>query len=396
MPTLVTDRELRGSDFRVGISPQAVKGVIDTSPVFTPVRRREGVGSKVVTYTEDPTVNSRMQAAEQVQESQDLTAELSASFVKQSVDWLIQAIHANEVAVSTTAVTIAATATAITSSASSFGGYKVGDGIWVSGFDNPLLNRFYIVTAATAGSLTTSPPPAAVEAAGETVTVITRRSVSADAATYNAIQTRATDLSAAGGIDYYTQFDSVINTFSFEIPETGIVTASAGFVSQAEVAGNDAIAGQTYAAEQSDRAVSARKGSPSPVIDFYSDGTTATCSVKSLTVEVNNNYAKDSAAGCVDYYTRGQFQVSGSAVIRSRISDPFDWRDKSWNGTRTSIGVRLGHGGGDETYIIMRQTVITEATMPNGQNVAANTEISFSAEEYMPTNTTIEVYRNWQ
>lgn len=392
MPTTVADRELRGSDFRVGYSTQAVKDVIDANPVFIPVRRREGRGSKVVNYVEDPTVNENMQATEQIQDTQDLTAEIQASFSKQSVEWLIHAIHAGEVEFDLTETDIAATAGGFTSAGGDFD-LEVGDGIWVSGFDNPAIDGFYIVLTAAAGTITTSPAPAATEVAGESVTIFTRRALNADLPTYSAIQTRATDLSASGDIDYHTLYNAVINTYSMEIGETGIVTATAAFVAEAEVAGS--ISGQTYSAAQTDRAVSSRKGAAAGIEAFYVDGASATCTVKSLSLEVNNNYAKDDAAGCEAYYTRGQFALSGTVNIRSRISDPFEWRDKSWNGTRSSIGVRISHGGGDETYIIVKRVVTTAVTMPDGNNVAANSEASFVAEENTATQTTVEVYRNW-
>lgn len=394
-PTTVPDRELRGSDFSVGISAQTTKGAINSNPVFTPVRRREGRTSKVISYTEDSTVNNRMQATEQIQDTEDLTAEITASFSKQSVDWLIQAIHADEEVVTETEDDIAATASGFTSASSGFADFELGDGIWVSGFDNDEIDGFYIITAHANGVIGTYPVPPATETAGESVTIETRRSLSADAPTYNAIQTLAVDLSKVGDIDHHTLYDAVLNTMSMEIGETGIVTATGAFVAEAEVPGSAAISGQTYGAALTDRSVTSRKNAQSAVKAFYVDGASATCEVKSLSLEINNQYARDDAAGCDAYYTRGQFQVTGSVNVRSRISDPFQWRDRSWNAERVSIGVRVSHGGGDETYLIVRRAVVTDVTMPDGNNVAANTEASFTAEENLPTGTTIEVYRNW-
>lgn len=398
MVTTVNDRELRGSDFSVGISAQAVKDVIDNNPVFIPVRRTEGKTSKVVNYVEDPSVNGNFQALEQIQDSEDLTAELSTVFSKQTVEWLIQAIHADEVEATVTNTDIAATATGFTSVSDEFTNLQVGDGIWVSGFVDTTINVFYIIaTKPDNGEITTTVAPAAAEVAGASVMITTNRSLNEDAPTYNAIQTRAVDNSKGGdNINYHTIYNAIINSFSMEIGETGIVTATTSFVAEAEVGNSDAIAGQTYSAALTDRAVSSRKNAEAAIKAFYVDNAEATCIVKSMSIEINNQYQKDSAAGCIPFYTRGQFQCGGSIVVRSKISDPFDWRDKSWNGTRVSIGVRISHNATDETYIVMRRNVVTEVTIPDGNNVAANTEASFQSEENFATTTTIETYRNWQ
>jgi len=395
MPTTVTERELRGADFRVGISAQTAKDAIDENPVFIPVRRREGKTMKAIGYVEDPTVSGDMQALEQIQDTEDLSAELVASFSKQSVDWLIHALHSDSVEATVTDTDIAATATGFTSVGNDFGVYEVGDGIWVSGFLDSDIDGFYIVTAAAAGVITTTPAPAATEVAGESITVTTLRSQNQDLPTYSAIQTRGTDLSQGDDINYHTIYNAVPNTFSMEIGETGIVTSTTAYVAESEVDGFAAIAGQTYASPMTDRAVTSRKGAQSSVQAFYVDDASATCKVKSLSLEVNNNYQKDDAAGCNAFHVRGQFGVTGSVNIRSRISDPFEWRNKSWDGTRAKIAVRVSHGGGDETYIVVNRAVVTEVTMPDGNNVAANTEASIVAENDVTRNHTIEVYRNW-
>lgn len=397
MPTIVNDRELRGSDFRVGISEQTTKDAINATPTFIPVRRTTGKPNKVVNYVEDPSVNGNMQALEQIQDTEDLTMELAASFSKQSVDWLIQAIHATEVAVTVNNTDIAATGTGFTSVSDEFTDLEVGDGIWVSGFTDTDINIFYVIsTKPDDGEITTTPAPAATEIAGNSVTIETRRSLNVDTPTYNAIQTRATDNSKGGdNINYHTLYNAVINTLSIEIGETGIVTASANFVAEAEVEGSDAIAGQTYSASLTDRSVSSRKNADPGIKSFYVDGASALCLVKSLTLEINNQYQKDEASGCSAFYARGAFQVSGTISIRSKISDPFEWRSRGWDGTRFSFAFRTSHGSGDETYVILRRNVVTETTIPDGNNVVANTEASFSSEENFATGTTIEVYRNW-
>ena len=399
MTTNVTDREMRGSDFSVGISVQTDKGVIDPNPVFTPYRRTEGKTSKTVNYTEDPTVNNGLQGLEQIQESKDLGAEISSTFSKQSVNMLIQSLHAAEVAVAIAESDISATATGFESVAGDFSDVLVGDGIWVDGFADTTINGFYIVsavdTAANPHTITTTIAPAATEAAGAAVTIDTNRYWNADSPCYNTIQTRATDKSAAGEVSHHTLYDSILNVFSGEIGEVGIVTNSAAFVAEKEVEGNAAIAGQSYGPAYTDRSVTSVKGGDASVQGFYVNGLSQTCIIKSLSLEINNNYEKDDSAACDSIYVRGQPTFSGSCVVRSKISNPFIWRDYSWNSTRVEIAVLVSHGNGEETLIMFRQCVVTEANQPDGNGAVANTDATFVCEKDSDAEVTVAVYRNW-
>ena len=396
MSTTVSDRELRGSDFNVGISKQTAKGAIDSNPVFTPVRRTEGKTFKTISYTEDPTVNNGMQGLEQIKETEDLGAEISATFSKQSIDLLTQALHSDPVAVTVTATDISATATGFNSVGGDFGNLLVGDGFWVSGFTgDPTINGFYIVAAIDANDITTTIAPPATEAAGDSVTVETRRFWNADLPTYNAIQTRATDLSAVGSVNHHTIYDAILNSFSGEIGETGIVTNSASFVAEKEVEGSAAITGQTYAAALTDRSVTSEKSGESAIKAFFVNGLSYTCKMKSLSLEVNNNYEKDDSAACSSLYVRGQPSFTGSCVIRSKVSNPFIWRNYSWDGSKVEITVLMRHGNGDESAIVFRQAIITEATMPDGNGAVANTEASFVCEKDSAAEVTVAVYTNW-
>jgi len=211
---------------------------------------------------------------------------------------------------------------------------------------------------------------------GASVTLKSNKYINANNAYYNTFQTRATDLSKTDDIDYHTLYDAVANTFSMEIGETGIITASSEYLAEREVAGTAAISGQSYEAAATDRALSAVQN----VEDFYANDLPATCIMKSLSISVANNQQGDDAAGCSKRYTRGAFEVTGSTVVRSMKSNPFIWRDYSWNGSRVSIGVRLSHGNGDETYITMSQVGVTEAPQDDGNNAIANSQASFTAE----------------
>jgi len=391
-PTVVGDGLLGGGDFRVGKSLQTTYGAVNATPVFVPVRRRSGRPAKAVGYTQDETVTEGYQGQEQIQDTTDLTVSIEASATKQSIAFLVEAIYATETIYTLTATTFAAVVNGFTVPAAAYAALSVGDGFWVTGFAGATINGFYIVGSKTGGTtIVTTVSPAATEATGASVTLKSNKYINANNAYYNAFQTRATDLSKAGSIDYHTLYDAVANTFSMEIGETGIITASSEYLAEREVAGTALISGQTYAAAATDRALSAVQN----VQAFYVNELPATCKMKSLSLSVANNQQGDDAAGCSKRYTRGAFEVTGSTVVRSMKSNPFVWRDYYWNGTRVSAGVRVSHGNGDETYIVMSQLVVNENTMDDGNNAIANSQASFKAEGHATTNSTIRVYTNY-
>lgn len=392
MATVVNDRLLRGRDFRVGIFPQATKGVVDAAPVFVPYRRTTGKPTLTIGYTQDETIQLDNQGQQNIQDTKEYTAEIESSVSKQTINLLIQAIHGVESVFTDTGADYEATASGFVLPAESYAALSVGDGFWVDGFANDEIDGFYVVESKDgSNTIATTIAPAATESVGAAVTLEANKTVNADSPTYNLIQRRTTDLSATGDVSYLTLYDAVLNTLSIEIGETGIATNSAAFVAEKRIDGTSAIAGQTYAAASTDRSISSVQNIPG----FYVDGVDFTCIQKSMSIEVNNNYAGDDAAGCTRQFARGQFAVSGSAAFRARISNSLDWEQFYQNGTTKSLGVRISHGGGDETYIVMPQILITEHSQADGANDVANHEVSFGAEGNAATNSTIMVFRNW-
>lgn len=392
MASIVNNRLLRGRDFRVGIYPQAVKGVVDADPVFIPYRRTTGKPAVTIGYTQDETIQLENQGQQNIQDTKEYTVEIESSVSKQTIDLLIQAIHGEEVPFTDTGADYEATATGFILPTEAYDALQVSDGFWVSGFANDEIDGFYIVGSKDgAGAITTTVSPVAAEAAGAAVTLGFNVTRNADAATYNLIQRRVTDLSEAGDVSYLTLYDAVLNTLSIEIGETGIVTNSAAFVAERRIEGSGAVPGQSYAPASTDRSISAVQNIPG----FYVDGVDYTCIQKSMSIEITNNYTGDDAAGCTRQFARGQFAVSGSAAFRARISNSLDWERTYQDGTQKSLGVRISHGGGDETYIVMPQALITEHSQADGANDVANHEVSFGAEGNAATNSTIMVFRNW-
>lgn len=393
MPTVVNDRLLRGSDFSVGIADQTTYGTPNTSPVFTPVRRSSGKPKTTIGYTQDDSVTTDNQGVQNIQDSSDYSMELSASFSKQSVDWLKKAIHGTAVNLTDTDTVYAADATGFTLDSTVYAALSVRDAFWISGFADSTIDGVYIIESKDGSDhVTTTVAPAATEAAGATVTLISNKTENGLDSNYVMLQERVTDTGAVGDIAYTSFYDGIIDTMSVEIGETGIVSGSANFVIEKKISGEAAISGQSYAAALTDRSVSAVQD----VTAWYVDGVSATCDQKSMSIEIANGYSGDDAAACSKQYARGQFAVTGSASFRARISDPLNWRSYYENGTRKEMGVLITHPNStDQTFILMPQCAITEHDQANGNNDIANHEVSFGAEGNAVTGSTVMVFTNW-
>lgn len=391
MPTTVTDRQLSGGDWRFYLSPQTNQGAVNASPVWQPVRRTDGGLDENITYTQSAEVSLDFNPSAQIQDGRELTSELSFELTKQTVGYLLAAIYGTEVTVTATADTVASTVTGFTGTPT---GLNVGDYVFVSGFDAPNegLNRTYRVTdRPTATSISTSPAPVAAVAAGDTVTVQTSRTTNANDATYFEGQERVIDQSKAGNIDYQTVYDGLINAFTLEIGESGVITGSQTIQFGNKEPGTSLISGQTDAAALSDAPLSAVQN----LANWYLDGESALCKLKSATISISNENQRDQAAGCVDRYVRGQPAITVESVSRSSIADSMKIRDYRNNSTRVGFGVEFDHGNGERTVISIPQVVVTAWSMEKSQSVISNNNISMGAEKDATLGYAIGIFRNW-
>jgi hypothetical protein len=393
MPTIVADRQLTGADFGVYLTPQTNSGQLDANPVFTPFRRTEGRIKSTPAYTTSAEVLLDYAPSAQVQDGRESVAELSFEATKQSVGFLLAAIYGTEQSVTETSATIASTLTGFTSTDDSFADFQVGDWVFVSGFANAALNRPYLITAnPDDDTITTTPAPAAVVAASASVTVQTKRTRNANDATYYGGQTRAVDQSKVGNVDYQTFVDGMINAFSLEVGESGIIGGSQTLQFGTKLPGTGAVSGQTDAVAGSDAPLSAVQN----VSDWFYGDERALCVIKSATISISNENQRDQAAGCGDRYVRGSnpvVTIEGSA--RSSVADSMQIRDQFDNGTRVGFAVTFDHGGGDKTIIYIPRNVVTAWDMPDGQNVISVNNFTLTAENDAAAGFFIGVYRNW-
>lgn len=388
----MAERLLNGNDISVHLSKQTVKGAINATPAFDEFRRTEGKSRKTTSYVQSTEVKTNRQARDNVKDAVTFDAELSFEMTEQTVGLLQSAVQGVEVVNSVTDTTIAATGTSFTDSGNGFS-FAVGDYVFSSGFTDVTLNRTHRVTVATAGEITLSPAPATTEGAGASVTIQTRKTDSASTIAYYTGQTRTVDQSKAGSIDYFTPFDGQIDTASFEVGETGIVAGSLAMRFEQLTSGTAIIAGQTDNTKDSSEVLNAIND----IVRMWVDGldTDPVCTVKSMGFDFSNNLQSDSAAGCEgSEFGNGDITLSGTLNARNRVDDSLLWRDRYNDGTNVALAIEIDHGGNKHTVIEVPQAIVTDHTMPDGSNVVANSEMTYTAEEDS-RGVTCVIYKDW-
>ena len=393
MPTTVSDRQLSGGDWAVYLSEQTASGAVNTSPVWTPERRTEGRIKHTPSYVTSAEVTGDFNPVSQIQDSKESVGEISFELTKQKISRLFAAIYGAETQVTETSATIASTVTGFTSTDDSFTDVAVGDFIFVTGFVNSALNKTYRITAKSGSdTISTYPAPAAVVAASASITVKSFGTKNSNTPTYFSGQNRVIDQSKVNDIDFQTFVDGLINAFSIEIGESGVITGSQTIQFARKLDGTGAVSGQTDAAATTDAPLSAVQN----VANWYLNDVTALCELKSATISISNENQRDQAAGCGDRYVRGSNPViTVEGVSRSSIANSMVIRDYFDNATRIGFAVELSHGGADRTVIVIPQTVVTAWDMPDGQNVISNNEFTLTAEKSATLGYSIAVFRNW-
>lgn len=393
MPTTVTDRQLSGGDWAVYLSEQTASGAVNTSPVWTPERRTEGRIKFTPSYVTSSEVTGDFNPVSQIQDGKESVGEISFELTKQKINRLFAAIYGAETQVTETSSTIAATASGFTSTDDSFADVAVGDFIFVTGFANSALNITYRITAkADNDTISTYPAPAATATASASITVKSFKTANANTPTYFSGQNRVIDQSKTDDIDFQTFVDGLINAFSVEIGESGVITGSQTIQFARKLDGTAAVSGQTTAAATTDAPLSAVQN----VANWYLNDVTALCELKSATISISNENQRDQAAGCGDRYVRGSNPViTVEGVKRSSVANSMVVRDYFVEGTRVGFAVEFSHGNGEKTVITIPQCVVTAHDMPDTQNVISNDEFTLTAEKSAALGYSIAVFRNW-
>ena len=391
-PTTGIDRQLTGSDFNSFVAFQTAYGAVNTPLVLRPLRKASGSVKYAPTYVQSPERPADREGVAQVQDVATLDATISSGVSIQSFELFRASVcGAAEVEFTNTATTYAATATGFSGTSGWNTNLAVGDWFFAEGFTNPLLNVPYRVVSKTATDVVTYPTPVATAVAGPSVTMKSFKTLTGDTPTLLIMQDRAPDDTAAGGIDYKTVFNGFINTANMTIPETGPLTYETTVQFEKRVAGNAIVAGQSDGAAYADDALSAVQN----IEQFIVNDTYATCSVKSMSFQYNNNNLVDQAAGCTQRIGLGQISLSGSIVARSPKSNPFVFRNYYENGTNIlGTGVVLNFGSGKKAVIIMDRVKITEHEQSTEANVVASSSCTYNAEKGQ-YGKTLRIFRNF-
>lgn len=385
-------RLLNGNDISLHLSKQSAKGSINSNPAFDEFRRTEGKSRKNTSYVQSTEVKTNRQARSNIKDAVTYDAEMSIETTEQTIDFLQDAIQGSEAITTITAITLSSTGTGFADSGSGFS-FAVGDYIFVGGFAEAALNRVYRLTAVTNGALTTAPAPSTTESVGASVTIQTRKTTSGSTIAYYTGQTRTVDTSKTGDIDYFTPYDGVIDTASFEVGEAGIVAGSMAIRFEQLTAGTAIISGQTDNSIDASEIVNAIND----VVRIWVNGVDGdpVCTVKSIGFDFSNNLQPDQAAACEGAeYGNGDMTLTGSLNARNRIDDSLAWRDRYNNGTNVALAIEISHSSTRHTVIEIPQAIITDHSMGDGSNVVANSEMTYTAEEDSRGFTCV-IYKDW-
>ena len=396
MATTVNNRSLSGNDISLYLSPQTTKGEINATPAFDQFRRTEGVAKKAVTYVTSSEVKANRQARAQIRDAVTYAAELSFEVNQSTAQYLDAMIHGDQVDNSVSSVaTIGADALGFVSSNADFANLEVGDWFVITGFADSTIDGAYKISVKDDdNNIETYTAPAATEVEGATVSFESMKTSSGSAPTYYTVQNRTVDKSAVGDVSYRTFYDAIINTGSFEIGETGVITGNFALNIESLVAGSALISGQTDNAVDTSDYASAIDN----ISTTFVDGVNSNCGVKSMSLEFNNNYQGDRSAGCSgERYVAGDIDATGNLVTRAMIDNTFEWRDKYDESSPIPVSIAPYFIWSDGRWMIIdiARAIITDHTMPNGSNVVSSNEMTYTATEEPVTGITVNIFRNF-
>ena len=362
-----------------------------TTPAFQKFRKVSGAPTKSVSYAQSAIVDPAGQAPDQVIDNDELAASVETEFNDQCIPLVKKAIHGNESLTDVTATDIAFTATGVDSGVSNaFGDLEAGDFFYVSGTTNN--NGWHSIATKTNGNnITTSIAPT-IEAAGASVTVFSRKVTSGKTRYYDIMQERVKDTSQAGDLAYKSFYNGTINTMSISIGETGIIGTTLDYLFEKLNSGLDALPGQTDVADDTSNVYSAVNN----IKGYFVNGESYTCTIKSMDIEITNNYEQDNASGCSDKVL-GKTAINAQMAITARTTtdNPFRWQTLSENSTDTSFAVYMQNNAADkDTILSLDRCKVTESQFTDGE-VFATSEFTAIGQSSKNQDTTITMYNNF-
>ncbi|MFT6347026.1 MAG: hypothetical protein ACJAYB_000007 [Psychromonas sp.] len=396
MATIVTDRRVASSDTSVYFSLQTNKGVINTSPVFSKAHLRvDGVFKPVISFVQSSAVSNRRQGKSNIKDTTEYTGEINFELNKQTAIFLDAIIHGTQVNNGVTLSTLSANSVGFVDSGNSaFTNIVAGDWFNIIGLTNSANNTKYkVLTKNSNGDVVTYTPPVATEAEGPSVTIESSKTANGSDQTYLTVQNRTTDKSIAGDVNYETFIDAFIDTGSFSIPVSGIVTGTLAMKAEQVVSSSLSIAGQTDTANETSESA----GATDTVRPMMVNGVAANCGVKSIDFSFSNSYQIDLSAGCnTNSYAMGDsIEVGGAIETVAVVSDTFNWKRIFESQTNKSIAILFEWPDSTWMIIDILAAKITEHSMPNGANTVSSNSMTYSAEEDTTLESTVHIFRNF-
>lgn len=362
-----------------------------TTPVFQKFRKASGAPVKTVSYTQSAIVDPSGQAPDQVVDNTELTASLETEFNDQCIELVKKAIHGNEVLTDVTGTDISFTLSGVDSGASNaFTDLEVGDFFYVSGTTNN--DGWYRIESKNSDNDVITSIAPTVEGAGASVTIFSRKVTSGKTRYYDIMQERVKDTSQVGDLAYKSFYNGSINTMNVSIGENGIIGATLDYLFEKLNPSLTSLSGQTDGANDTSSVYSAVNN----VKGYFVNGESYTCTIKSMEIEITNNYEQDNASGCSEKVL-GKTAINAQMSITARTStdNPFRWQTLSENSTDTAFAVYLQNSAGDkDTILALDRCKVTDAVFTDGE-VFSTSEFTAIGQSSKNQDTTITMYNNF-
>lgn len=283
-----------------------------------------------------------------------------------------------------TATTIAATGTGFTDSGNGFD-FTVGQYISATGFSGSTINTVYRVTAAAAGSLTTSPAPPTTESAGQTVTL--QGSLISNGSTQQSmsIEWDYGDLSSP---IFMSMKGTVVDTMTLSYGFGQPVNLNFGVLGRKPVAGTATIGTGTASAAVTSPAINSVGN-----VVRTSEGSTAQARVRAATLSIANGLRSRGVVGSTDPDSIGAGNCSVSGSITVYLNDD-TLLDKFLDETDSALEFVFQDSNGDGYGFYLPNVSYTSGPTPApGPTSDVELVLGFNADKDSTTGKTIMISR---
>jgi len=315
----------------------------------------------------------------------DVAFELSYDSYNDFLEGALWSDWSADLAISAT--TIAAAATGFTDSGAGFGSVVAGEWIKVAGFTGSSGENegYYLVTAAAAGTLTTSPVPPSIEAVGATVTV--KGSYIRNGTTEHSysIERKMSELSP---LVHFPYSGMVVNTFNVEATSKAVLTGAFGLVGEEGSVSADAMSSGAITAAETTTPFNAN-ANVANVLE--NDTAVSSCLVKGIGFSLNNNVRGLDAMGTTGNCDIGVGQIDLTGTFTAYFKNK-DLYQKYLDGTESATSFRLTDADGN-VYIFTfhRIKFSDDAPAASGSNTDTIDNLTWTALRHTTYDCMIQI-----